>query len=253
MHPSTFSSSQAFHAGRAAQQAVQACFLVKSVLCCDLPAWWPCRQQLYRLLDPIVPCCLPCEIATPCHIEARGHTHLIHLSLAPGCSRARQISLRCQGCRSSSDHALMASTRLKLLTSSWCELFGLACKSSVAHNRGVSFLQGTRKTVLVLVGSGYLGQFVVQHLLKSCRVGPAMLQSCALAKTGVLQRLAASAGRFHSSFYFTPRYSITQKGPFAAHRSAGFCVPVCFSPLLTGFEAVHLPLQILETMCRPSG
>ena len=30
--PSTYSSSQAFHASRAAQQAVQACFLIHSVL-----------------------------------------------------------------------------------------------------------------------------------------------------------------------------------------------------------------------------
>lgn len=37
--PSTYSSSQAFHARRAAQQAVQACFLIHSVL------WQPiCRD-----------------------------------------------------------------------------------------------------------------------------------------------------------------------------------------------------------------
>ena len=67
-----------------------------------------------------------------------------------------------------------------------------------------------------------------------------MLQSCALAKMGVLQRLAACAGRIYTPFHLTPR-------------SAGLCVPV-LSPLLTlALRQSTCPLQILETMCQPSG
>ena len=113
---------------------------------------------------------------------------------------------------------------------------GLSLQLTDAHNRDCEpincdvFLQGARKTVLVLGGSGYLGQFVVQHLLKSCRVGPAMLKSCAYQNGH-----AAKAGCICRSVSHTipPHPQVCQ--------NLQASVSLCIVALLIGSEAVHLP------------